>query len=121
MTNKRVAAFGAMLSFAVLLTACHSRQVDVTVENHTGAAIQQLEVDYPSASFGSNSLDANAEFKYRIQIRGNGAVMVQYSDSEGHTVKLTGSTLAEAQEGRIAIVLLPEGKAEFHPELTPGS
>jgi hypothetical protein len=29
-----------------------------------------------------------------------------------------GPILAEQQEGRIEIVLLPEGKAEFHPELT---
>ena len=28
-------------------------------------------------------------------------------------------TVAERQEGRLEIVLLPGGKATFHPELTP--
>jgi hypothetical protein len=32
---------------------------------------------------------------------------------------MTGPELAERQEGRLQIVLLPQGKVEFHPELTP--
>ena len=121
MTTTRGAAFGTLLLIAPFFTACHSRQVDVTVDNYTGAAIQQLDVDYPTASFGSNSLDANAEFKYRIQLRGQGAVKVQYVTTQRQTVKIAGPALVEDQEGRLIIVLLPEGKAEFHPELTPGS
>jgi hypothetical protein len=34
-------------------------------------------------------------------------------------VQIDGPTLAERQEGQLKIVLLPGGKAEFHPELTP--
>jgi hypothetical protein len=44
---------------------------------------------------------------------------VQYTDGNGKQVQLDGPTLTEPQEGRLEIVLLPEGKAEFHPELTP--
>jgi hypothetical protein len=32
---------------------------------------------------------------------------------------MNGPTLTERQEGKLQIVLLPDGKAEFHPELTP--
>jgi len=32
---------------------------------------------------------------------------------------VTGPTLAERQEGSLRIVLLPDGKAEFHPALRP--
>jgi hypothetical protein len=34
-------------------------------------------------------------------------------------VQITGPTLYEKQEGSIEIVLLPDGKAEFHPSLNP--
>jgi len=107
------------LTALVWMAACHSYHVETTVENRTGAAIQLLEVDYPSASFGANSLAAGAVFHYRIQLRGNGPIKVQYTDGNGKQVQLDGPTLTEPQEGRLEIILLPAGNAEFHPELTP--
>jgi hypothetical protein len=111
----------AAIVFAALacLTACHSYHVDTTVENRTGAAIQLLEVDYPSASFGANSLAAGAVLHYRIQLRGSGPLKVQYTAGNGRQTQIDGPALAERQEGRLEIVLLPGGKAEFRPELTP--
>jgi hypothetical protein len=100
-------------------TGCHSYHVDATVENRTGAPVQLLEVDYPSASFGANSLAAGAVFHYRIQLRGTGPLKVQYTGSDGHQAQIDGPTVAERQEGALQIVLLPGGKAEFHPQLTP--
>ena len=110
----------AFLSAALLaLAACHSYHVDATVENRTGGAIQLLEVDYPSASFGADSLAAGAVLPYRIQLRGGGPLKVQYTASDGRQAQVEGPMLFERQEGRIEIVLLPGGKAQFHPQLTP--
>ena len=110
----------AFLSAALLaLAACHSYHVDATVENRTGGAIQLLEVDYPSASFGSDRLAAGATFHYRIQLRGSGPLHVEYTASDGRQVRVDGPVLAEPQEGQIRIVLLAGGKAEFLPQLTP--
>lgn len=110
----------ALVPFICALTGCHSYHVETTVENRTGAAIQLLEVDYPNASFGADSLAAGADFHYRIQIDGSGPVKVQYTAEGGQQVQITGPKLSQRQEGRLAIVLLPGGKAEFHPELTAG-
>jgi hypothetical protein len=48
---------------------------------------------------------------------------VLYTASDGsrtqRSAQIQGPTLTERQEGRLEIVLLPGGKAEFHPELTP--
>lgn len=101
------------------VAACHSYHIDMTVENRTGGAIQLLEVDYPSASFGADSLAEGAEFHYRIQLRGAGPLKVQYTDSDRRQEQIGGPALAERQEGRIEIVLLPGGRAEFHPQVTP--
>ena len=108
-----------MLSTMVAATGCHSYHVETTVENRTGGAIQLLEVDYPSASFGANRLAAGAEFHYRIQLRGSGPVKVQYTAADGRQIQIEGPVLAEPEEGRLEIALLPVGKAEFHPRLTP--
>ncbi len=111
----------AALLFAAMipLVACHSYHIETTVENRTGGTIQLLEVDYPSAGFGADSMAAGASLPYRIQVRGSGLLKVQYTASDGRLAQIEGPALSERQEGRIEIVLLPEGKAEFHPHLTP--
>jgi len=111
----------AVIVVPVLTAAagCHSYHVETTVENRTGRAVQLLEVDYPSASFGSNGLAADGAFHYRIQLRGSGPVKVQFTPGDGRPAQIEGPILAEGQEGRLEIVLLPGGKADFHPELSP--
>lgn len=101
------------------MLACHSYHIEAAIENHTGAAITLLEVDYPTASFGADALAANGVFHYRLQTRGSGLISVQYTAANGHQVQVKGPMLHEKQEGSIEIVLLPDGKAEFHPSLMP--
>jgi hypothetical protein len=108
-----------MLPALALAVGCHSYHIETTVENRTGGAVKLLEVDYPSASFGKDSLAAGDAFHYRIQLRGSGPLKVQYTASNGSPAQIEGPTVTEGQEGRLEIVLLPGGKAEFHPELTP--
>jgi hypothetical protein len=112
----RFIGFG--LALVLSLSACHSSHIEVTVENRTGGAVRLLEVDYPSASFGSDKLAANASFHYRIKVDGNGRVKVQYLPANGRPAQVEGPALAEPQEGTLEIVLLPGGKAEFHPRLS---
>ncbi len=108
------------LPVSLLLAGCHSYRINAVVENRTGTAIELLEVDYPSASFGADKLDSGAEYRYRFSVRGSGPVKVQYTESASQKVRQnTGPVIFEHQEGRLEIVLLPEGKAEFQPELTP--
>jgi hypothetical protein len=110
----------ALLSAALFaLAACHSYHIETTVENRTGGAVKLLEVDYPSASFGADSLASGALLPYRIQVRGSGPLKVQYTAGNGQQRQMEGPVLSEHQEGRIEIVLLPEGRAEFHPFLSP--
>ena len=55
-TGLRSPLYVATLLSAFFFSACHSYHIDATIENRTGAPIQLLEVDYPSASFGVDSL-----------------------------------------------------------------
>ena len=111
--------YAATLLSAFFFSACHSYHIDATIENRTGAPIQLLEVDYPSATFGADSLAADASFHYRFQIRGSGLLKVSYTVANGQTVQISGPALAERQQGTLEIVLEPGGNAEFHPQLIP--
>jgi hypothetical protein len=118
-TSLRFLLAAAVFLGFLAIAGCHSYHVETTVENRTGKPVKLLEVDYPSASFGTGLLDSGAVFPYRMQFRNSGPLKVTYTADDGHQVSIDGPRVAEKQEGRLAIVLLPEGKAEFHPELTP--
>ncbi|HKF49715.1 MAG TPA: hypothetical protein VKB38_20310 [Terracidiphilus sp.] len=102
-----------------LAAGCRSKHVEFTVENRTGADIQLLEVDYPSASFGADRLASGASMHYRVQLIGSGPVKVQFAAGNRGLPAITGPTLSEDQQGALDIVLLPDDKAEFHPSLSP--
>ncbi len=110
-------AAAPVLALAVFAaTGCQPHQIDATIENRTGGPIQLLEVDYPYASFGANSLASGANFRYKFTVIGSGALTVEYT-AKGHQAHITGPSLAEHQQGRLQIILLPGAKAQFVPEL----
>ena len=111
-------ASAAAFSASLIAVGCRSNHVDITVENRTGSAIQLLEVDYPNASFGADSLGAGADFHYKVKVEGSGATKISYTDPNQKQIQITGPTLDQRQQGLLEIILLPAGKAEFHPQLT---
>src|SRR5260370_16286368 len=96
-----------LLPIMGLIAGCHSYHIEATIKNHTGGTISLLEVDYPSASFGSDKLAADADFHYRFQTRGSGPLTVQYTAANGHQAQMSGPTLYQPQQGRLDILLLP--------------
>ena len=87
------------------LTGCHSAYVTTTVSNHTAEKVSLVEVDYPSASFGIQSLAPGANLHYRFKVLGQGPLKLIYTDTKGdeHTTK--GPYLREGAEGPLTIVI----------------
>ncbi len=52
---------GVGLAGLLLLAGCRSPYVSAKVMNETGGPVSLVEVDYPSASFGTESLAVNAD------------------------------------------------------------
>ncbi|HTW60274.1 MAG TPA: hypothetical protein VMD55_00625 [Terracidiphilus sp.] len=120
-TLRKLAFAAAWCPLLAPTAGCHSYHIDTTIENRSGSAVQLLEVDYPSASFGVDAIAADADFHYRFDVLGSGPITIQYTGANRQAVKKTGPTLYERQEGRMQIMLLPGGRVEFHSELTPHS
>src|SRR6201986_9454 len=101
----------SVLVFLITLTAtgCHSPYVAATVSNRTGQPIELLEVDYPSASFGTQTLAPGADFHYRFKVLGSGNMKLLYTDSDQHQQKSDGPFLKEGAEGPLTITVGPEG------------
>ena len=100
-----------ILAFAAALAlgGCHSAHIDTTVSNRTAAALTLIEVDYPSASFGTQTLAPGAEFHYRFKVLGSGPLTVQWTDAGNQEHKSTGPTLQESDEGSLGIQFNPGG------------
>jgi hypothetical protein len=115
----RQALFAALvLPLLAGAAGCRSYMVRVSVVNRTGETANLIEVDYPSASFGIDTLAAGAVYHYRLTLLDEGPLKVEYTDADRHKHEATGPTVEEKQQGTLEIDLLPGGKVEFHPDLT---
>jgi hypothetical protein len=99
------------------LSACRSATVDASIENRSSSPIQLVEVDYPSASFGTGSIAAHGQFHYRFKIQGSRAVKLHYVDSANKSRDFTGPELQEGQQGSLTIIINPDGNVEWKPLL----
>jgi hypothetical protein len=98
---------------------CRSPYVEATVSNHTAQPIELIEVDYPSASFGTQNLAPGTDFHYRFKVLGEGATKLLYTDSSHHDHKSDGPPLKEGAEGRLTIVITPSNVTWQSTPATP--
>jgi hypothetical protein len=112
--------FSLWIALLALTTTagCKSPYVNATVRNETGAPVTLIEVDYPSAGFGRESLAAGAAFPYRFKILGNGPTKVSWTDASRKEHSSAGPELHEGQQGQLTIMLNPTG-ADWTQHLTP--
>ena len=119
MTALKKTCISALAFFASLsLSACRSPFVQTSIVNHTGSKVQLIEVDYPSASFGTQQIDDNATYHYHFQIRDSGSVKITYTDAGNKVHTLTGPTLTQGQHGTLTITLDGNGEVTWAPQLT---
>jgi hypothetical protein len=110
-------AWNRLLVGVPLLLACngcHSAFVQTTITNQ-GPTIHTLEVDYPSQSFGTETLASGQVFHYRFKVQGSGPVKLQFQDAAGKTRSSIGPTLAEGVEGIITVTIAPDDHVSWAP------
>ena len=115
---RRPAHFILLLT-TIVLAGCHSHYVQATITNQSGSTLNVIQVDYPSASFGTQQLAPDAAFHYRFKLLGSGPIKLTYIDSHNQEHSQTGPSLNEGQEGQLRIVIDAQKNAEFQTSLTP--
>ena len=119
-TKKMMHATGlslAALAFSVL-AGCHSHYVEAAIKNDSGAAVSLVELDYPSASFGKESLPSGAVYHYRFKILGDGPTKILWTDTQHHDHSVPGPSLQEGQEGALTVTITGS-TALWNPQLHP--
>ncbi len=97
--------FRLLLALALLLplAGCHSAYISATISNRTSDPLSLIEVDYPSASFGTQTLAPGQDFHYRFKVLGSGATAILWTDAAGHDHKNAGPSLGEGDEGTLTV------------------
>ncbi len=90
-------------------TGCHSHFIDAVVINQGNGPVRNLQVDYPSATFGVSQIDPGQQFHYRFKIQGAGTAKITFTDPDGHSHQNTGFALREGQEGAMTITVYQNG------------
>jgi hypothetical protein len=103
--GRSVAGVLAALAAVVMISGCHSAYVNATISNHGPTAISVVQMEYPSASFGTQSIAPGQEFKYRFKVLGSGTVKLTYTDAAQVEHKFTGPSLKEGDEGSLSAVV----------------
>lgn len=107
------------LALAALLplTGCHSAMIAATISNHTAQPLSLIEVDYPSASFGTQALAPGQDFHYRFKVLGSGATTVLWTDAARHDRKNSGPDLHEGDDGTLTITFTPSANPTWNLQL----
>jgi hypothetical protein len=106
----------------LLLVGCRAHLIQTSVVNSGTAVLHNIEVDYPSASFGIPSLAPGAIFHYPIQIQDAGRTKIEFFDSAEKPHSGRGPYLTQGQQGTLTIYLDGSGKNQWvmhvHPAAT---
>jgi len=110
----RPVLFAALAGPVFFAAGCHSAFVRATIVNH-GTQVRLLEMDYPSASFGTTKLDGGAEYHYRFKVQGSGTVKLDFVDAQGKAHHAVGPELDEGQEGTLLVTIDEAGNVDWKP------
>jgi hypothetical protein len=103
----------------MLGVGCRSKLVEVRVVNSGTTDLHNVEVDYPSASFGISNLAPGATYVYRIQLQDAGRMKVEFSDSKEQPHSGKGPYAKEGQQGTLTLTLDGSGKNQWEARLYP--
>ncbi len=95
----------AALTLLAAATGCHSRYIEADIINSTATPLTLVELDYPSASFGTGTLAAGATYHYRFKILGSGPTKILWTDAARHDHTVPGPQLSEGQQGSLAVTI----------------
>ena len=89
----------------LLATGCHSAFIDATLSNRTDQTLRLVELDYPSASFGTQKLAPGQDFHYRFKLLGSGKLKLIYTDTANVEHTVPGPQLDEGNEGSLSVTI----------------
>ena len=106
------------LLICVAAGGCRSALINATVSNHRSTALSLVEVDYPSASFGIQTLAPGEEYHYRFKVIGDGPTAVLWNEGGRDQKKSSGPVLREGDQGMLNVTFTSNTNPVWDVKLT---
>lgn len=95
--------FAVALPLLLLATGCGSHVINVRLVNESSQTVSTIIIDYPSATFGVNTLAPGQNFRYRLMPSDSGPLKIQFTNAQGVRHNVTGPVVRKNQEGSLEI------------------
>jgi len=112
--RQKIAVCLLLICLIFLALGCHSRGVDITIQNNARAAMKNLEVDYPGAAFGTGTIAPGASYWYHIKPLSTGEVTLSFEQENGKTFKQKGPTVHAGDAGQMILILDQDANQQWH-------
>jgi hypothetical protein len=103
---------------ALFCTACHSRGINVSIQNNAKVPLHNDEGDYPGASFGTGSIPPNGSYWYRIKPTSDGQLTLSFDQQNGATQKEKGPTVHRGEEGDLILIVDQDPAGKWQMRVT---
>ena len=91
--------------FALSLTGCRARVVKISLTNISTQPIKTIIVDYPSATFGKDTLAPGETYFSLIKPLDHGPIKVRFTDAQGGNHTYESISLQQGDDGSVNIKL----------------
>ena len=81
--------------------SCHSRGIDLTIQNNAPVALRNVEVDYPGAAFGIAGISPGGSYWYHIKPLDDGDLTVAFELENGKNFKQKQAAVRKGEAGRL--------------------
>lgn len=107
--RRRTSLIAALLlcSLCLLLASCKTRDrfINVSISNTGSQPIHDVEVQYPSASFGTTNIAPGATFHYKFKPTGDGNLQLNFVQADGKQHHEQGPAVHPGDSGDISLTI----------------
>ncbi|HWC17916.1 MAG TPA: hypothetical protein VG498_12930 [Terriglobales bacterium] len=113
----KVQIFLFAIAVSWLITACHSRGIDVTIQNNAAVSLRNVEIDYPGAAFGVPVISPGGSYWYHIKPLDDGELTLGFELENGRNFKQKQAAVRKGEAGRLVIIVEQDSSNQFHTRI----
>src|SRR5437868_10840342 len=97
--------FAVTFLFVIAMSGCRAHVVKISVTNSSSEPIKTIIVDYPSATFGKDTLAPRETYFSLVKPLDKGPINVRFTDAQGTTHTYKSISLEQGDDGSVDIKL----------------
>lgn len=111
--TSRILAALFSLWLVASMSACHASGFDLIIQNNSSIPLQNVEVDYPGAAFGTALIAPGKSYWYHIKPTSDGGIGLSFELENSKNVRLKGPAVAAGQRGKIMLIVEQDEKQQW--------